>query len=63
MRNALFPVTMGCICLSPAAPDENWEIEKLVDEAASDAVLVDLDGDGEKEQISISPFHGSNLYL
>ena len=54
---------MGCICLSPAAPDENWEIEKLVDEAASDAVLVDLDGDGEKEQISISPFHGSNLYL
>lgn len=47
----------------PAASDGNWEIEKLVDEAASDAVLADLDGDGEKELISISPFHGSDLYF
>nr|WP_294493081.1 hypothetical protein [uncultured Mediterraneibacter sp.] len=47
----------------PSDPNGNWEIKKLVDEAASDAVLVDLDGDGEKELVLISPFHGSNLYF
>lgn len=38
-------------------------IEKLVDEPASDALLVDMDGDGEKELAMISPFHGENIYF
>ena len=45
----------------PASKGGKWEIEKLVDEAASDAVLVDMDGDGEKELILISPFHGEHI--
>ena len=47
----------------PAKADENWSIEKLVDEPASDALLVDMDGDGEKELAMISPFHGENIYF
>ena len=35
----------------------------MVDEAASDAVLVDLDQDGEKELVLISPFHGEHIYF
>lgn len=47
----------------PVSEGEKWEIRKLVDEAASDAVLVDMDGDGEKELILISPFHGEHIYF
>ncbi len=38
-------------------------MEQLLDEAASDAVLVDLDGDGQKELGVLSPFHGENIYI
>lgn len=47
----------------PANVNEAWSIEKLVDEPASDALLVDMDGDGEKELAMISPFHGENIYF
>ena len=40
-----------------------WYIEHLVKEPASDAVLVDLDQDGEKELICISPFHGNKICI
>ena len=43
-------------------PPENlqgeWEIKTLITEASSDAVLVDMDEDGEKELAVLSPFHG-----
>ncbi len=38
-----------------------WEIEKLISDAASDAVLLDFDGDGEKELATLSPFHGDTV--
>ena len=47
----------------PESEEQDWTVEKLVDEAASDAVLVDLDRDGEKELILISPFHGGNIFI
>lgn len=40
-----------------------WEIEPLLDTPASDAVLVDLDGDGETELAVLSPFHGDNISI
>lgn len=40
-----------------------WEIKHLLNTAASDAVLVDLDGDGEKELAVLSPFHGADISI
>ena len=45
----------------PAAPGEQWGIEKLLSAPVSDALLVDFDGDGEKELLTLSPFHGDTL--
>lgn len=47
----------------PAAPDGDWEIEQLLDEPTSDALLLDLDGDGEKEMLTLSPYHGDTLKI
>lgn len=45
----------------PADSEEEWEIKTLITDAASDAVLVDFDGDGEKELAVIAPFHGDKI--
>lgn len=45
----------------PEKEDGNWEIRTLTTDAASDAVLVDFDGDGEKELAAIAPFHGDKI--
>lgn len=45
----------------PAEADGEWEIRTLTTDAASDAVLVDFDEDGEKELAVIAPFHGDKV--
>ena len=45
----------------PDKSDGEWGINQLLDTAASDAVLVDLDEDGEKELVVMSPFHGPDI--
>ncbi len=45
----------------PAQADGEWEIRTLITDAASDAVLVDFDEDGEKELAVIAPFHGDKV--
>lgn len=47
----------------PEQPDKAWREEQLLDLPASDAVLFDLDEDGEKELIVISPFHGDEATI
>lgn len=47
----------------PSASDGPWEIVRLLDTPASDAVMVDLDGDGVEEMAVISPFHGDNISI
>ncbi len=42
----------------PTNPDSNWEIQRLLDSPVSDAILMDLDGDGQDELITLFPFHG-----
>ena len=48
---------------APEDPSENWKIEKLIGNSTSDAVLVDLDGDGEDELFTIMPFHGDTVRI
>ncbi len=45
----------------PEAPGGEWRFTKLLDVPASDAVLMDLDGDGERELAVITPFHGDTF--
>ena len=45
----------------PERPEGEWTVEQLLDEPTSDALLLDLDGDGEKELLTLSPFHGDTL--
>lgn len=47
----------------PRDPEGDWEIEQLLYSPASDAVLVDFDGDGERELAVLSPFHGDKISI
>lgn len=49
--------------IPPEQPSGEWEIRQLINEAASDAVFVDFDEDGEKELATISPFHGDKISI
>ena len=42
----------------PTQPGEKWREEQLLSEPSSDALLLDLDGDGEQELVVFQPFHG-----
>ena len=45
----------------PTKENDNWEVKHLVDTPASDATLIDLDGDGKDELLVLSPFHGDTV--
>lgn len=45
----------------PETPDGDWKIEQLLDCPTSDALLLDLDGDGAEELCTLSPFHGERV--
>ncbi len=45
----------------PETPEGEWEIQTLITDTASDGVLVDFDGDGEKELAVLAPFHGDKI--
>lgn len=47
----------------PAAPGGQWAEEELLNTPASDALLLDLDRDGEMELVVMSPFHGDTLRI
>ncbi len=47
----------------PEETEDTWTIEQLLDTPASDATMVDLDQDGEKELVVLSPFHGTDIKI
>ncbi|MBO6046587.1 MAG: hypothetical protein J6P61_02430 [Erysipelotrichaceae bacterium] len=49
--------------IPPEAIDGQWTIETLLETPGSDAVLVDLDGDGLEELAVLSPFHGERISI
>jgi len=47
----------------PTVGESCWKVEKLLNRPTSDAVLVDLDGDGKKELCTLEPFHGEHICI
>lgn len=47
----------------PQKAGDAWRIEQLTTDAASDAVLLDLDGDGVDELCALAPFHGDVAHI
>lgn len=47
----------------PKVAGGEWRIEKLIGDAASDGLLLDLDNDGEEELCTIAPFHGDTINI
>ena len=47
--------------MPPETPEGKWQIEQLLDCPTSDALLLDLDGDGVEELCTLSPFHGERV--
>ena len=47
----------------PKVAGGEWTIEKLIGDAASDGLLLDLDGDGEEELCTIAPFRGDTINI
>ena len=56
-ENGVYKVT------PPAEADGEWECEQLMDTPASDILYLDFDGDGERELLVLSPFHGDTLTI
>ncbi len=51
----------GVFRFTPPAADGEWTVEQLIGEPTSDAVLLDIDGCGKNELLTIGPFHGEKL--
>lgn len=47
----------------PKQPGGEWSVETLTTDAASDGLLLDLNGDGEEELCTIAPFHGDTIHI
>ncbi len=47
----------------PENSNSSWTVEQFIDTPASDAVLTDLNNDGKKEMLVISPFHGDKITI
>jgi hypothetical protein len=54
----------GVLVVTPPQKDgDDWTVEKLLDEPVSDIAVIDIDGDGEDELVTIEAFHGGNFLI
>ena len=54
----------GIFRVTPPQQDgEEWLVEKIMDRATSDVAVVDIDGDGEDELVTIESFHGKHFRI
>lgn len=47
--------------IPPKERGASWGIEQLIFDPTSDVVMLDFDGDGKEELLTLSPFHGDQL--
>lgn len=47
----------------PSSPDGKWETVRLTENEASEAAVVDFDGDGQDELVTIEGFHGDKMIV
>ncbi len=47
----------------PKTAGDQWRVEQLIEDAASDGLLLDLNGDGKEELCTIAPFHGDTINI
>lgn len=47
----------------PSTCNEKWSIKKIFDWPISDLAMLDIDGDGEEEVVTIEPFHGNSICM
>ncbi|MCP3967417.1 MAG: hypothetical protein GY750_14555 [Lentisphaerae bacterium] len=52
------------VAIPPKVKGGSWQVEQIMDTPISDMAVIDIDGDGELEIATISPFHGDrfNIY-
>lgn len=62
-ESALVCAETGVFRFYPPEESEDWKIETLLEEPASDALLLDMDEDGKKELVVLSPFHGDEIRI
>jgi hypothetical protein len=53
----------GIFALHVPKQDNEWRIDKIIEQSVSELVVKDLDGDGEDEIAAIQPFHGDRLCI
>ncbi len=59
---ALVGTAAGVFRYAPPAKDgEDWKVDCLIVQPTSDMTMVDLDGDGKDEIVTISTFHGDTV--
>jgi len=47
----------------PQSPNGDWTIETVLERPVSDIAVIDIDGDGIDELVTIEPFHGGNFLI
>jgi len=46
-----------------AGQGRSWEVKAVFEKEVSEMTFIDLDGDGQKELVTIEPFHGTELNI
>lgn len=58
-----FTSDQGILKITPPHNGENWKCEKILDGKIGEVAILDIDGDGENELMTIEEFHGNQIYI
>lgn len=58
-----FTSDQGIVRVTPPSSNGEWKVEKILEGKISEIALVDIDGDGVEELMTIEPFHGNSMKI